>query len=82
MRRVEVAIEAAKIAGSVIRSSNGAELNIQEKDSSRTSIVTAADLRSQEEVVRVIRRVCPDDLIVGEEGNDGKSTSLSRWYVA
>jgi myo-inositol-1(or 4)-monophosphatase len=81
MRRVEVAIEAAKIAGSVIRSSNGAELNIQEKDSSRTSIVTAADLRSQEEVVRVIRRVCPDDLIVGEEGNDGKSTSLSRWYV-
>jgi len=57
MRRVEVAIEAAKIAGSVIRSNNGAELNIQEKDSSRTSIVTAADLRSQEEVVRVIRRV-------------------------
>jgi myo-inositol-1(or 4)-monophosphatase len=81
MRRVEVAIEAAKIAGVVIRSNNGAELNIQEKDSSRTSIVTAADLRSQQEVIRTIRRAFPHDLIVGEEGIDGKSTSPSRWYV-
>jgi myo-inositol-1(or 4)-monophosphatase len=81
MRRVEVAIEAAKIAGAVIQSSNGAELNVQEKDSSRTSIVTAADLRSQQEVMRVIRRACPHDLIVGEEGSDGKRTSPSRWYV-
>ena len=81
MRRVEVAIEAAQIAGAIIRSSNGAELHIQQKDSSRTSIVTAADLRSQQEVMRVIRRACPDDLIVGEEGSDGKSTSPSRWYV-
>ena len=47
MRRVEVAIEAAQIAGAVIQSSNGAELDIQEKDSSRTTIVSAADLRSQ-----------------------------------
>ena len=76
MRRVEVAIEAAQIAGAVIQSSNGAELDIQEK-----TIVTAADLRSQQEVMRVIRRACPDDLIVGEEGSDGKSTSPSRWYV-
>ena len=81
MKRVEVAIEAAKIAGAVIRSSNGAELNIQEKDSSRTSVVTAADLRSQREVMRVIRLAYPDDLIVGEEGVDGKRTSPSRWYV-
>lgn len=81
MRRVEVAIEAAKLAGAVIRSSNGTELNIQEKDSLRTSIVTAADLRSQQEIIHVIRRACPHDLIVGEEGSDGKSTSPSRWYV-
>ena len=31
MRRVDVAIEAAKVAGAVIQSRNGAELNIQEK---------------------------------------------------
>jgi fructose-1,6-bisphosphatase/inositol monophosphatase family enzyme len=70
MRRVDVAIEAAKVAGAVIQSRNGAELNIQEKDSSRTSIVTAADLRSQQEVIRTIRRAFPHDLIVGEEGRE------------
>jgi myo-inositol-1(or 4)-monophosphatase len=81
MNRVDVAIEAAKIAGAVILSNNGADLNIQEKDSSRTSIVTAADLLSQQEVIRTIRRTFPDDLIVGEEGSDGSGTSPSRWYV-
>jgi len=45
MKRVEVAIEAAKIAGAVIRSSNGAELNIQEKDSSRTTLRSPSTAR-------------------------------------
>jgi myo-inositol-1(or 4)-monophosphatase len=81
MKRLDVAIEAAKNAGAVIRSNNATDLNIQEKDSSRTSIVTAADLRSQQEVIRTIRRAFPHDLIVGEEGSDGQSTAPSRWYV-
>jgi myo-inositol-1(or 4)-monophosphatase len=81
MRRVDVAIEAATAAGAVIRSGNDSDLNIQEKDSSRTSIVTAADLRSQQAIVGVIRRTCPHDLIVGEEGIDGESASPGRWYV-
>ena len=79
MNRIEVAIEAAKTAGAVIRSNNGVDLNIQEKGSSRTSIVTAADQLSQREVIRTIRRAFPHDLIVGEEGSDGRKTSL--WYV-
>ena len=31
--------------------------------------------------MRVIRRSCPDDLIIGEEGEDGESQTVSRWYV-
>jgi myo-inositol-1(or 4)-monophosphatase len=81
MKHVEVAVEAAKIAGAAIQSSNGADLNILEKDSSRTSIVTAADLRSQREIIRTIRQAFPHDLIVGEEGSDGNNMSPSRWYV-
>jgi myo-inositol-1(or 4)-monophosphatase len=81
MKHVEVAVEAAKIAGAAIQGSNGADLNVLEKDSSRTSIVTAADLRSQREVIRTIRRAFPHDLIVGEEGSDGNNMSPSRWYV-
>jgi hypothetical protein len=81
MKRLDLAIEAAQNAGSAIRTNNRTDLNIQEKDSSRTSIVTAADLRSQQEIIRTIRRAFPRDLIVGEEGSDGRSTSPSRWYV-
>jgi myo-inositol-1(or 4)-monophosphatase len=81
MARVDVAIEAAKAAGSVLRDGHDFDLEVREKDSSRTSIVTTADLRSQEAIVRVIRRSCPDDLIIGEEGEDGESHVLSRWYV-
>jgi myo-inositol-1(or 4)-monophosphatase len=80
-RRVDVAIEAAKAAGAVLRDIRETDLVVQEKDSSRTSIVTAADLRSQREIVRIIRRSCPNDMIIGEEGNDGESQTPSRWYV-
>jgi myo-inositol-1(or 4)-monophosphatase len=81
MKRLDVAIEAARNAALAIRTHNRADVDIQEKESSRTSIVTAADLRSQQEVIRTIRRAFPHDLIVGEEGSDGQSTSPSRWYV-
>jgi myo-inositol-1(or 4)-monophosphatase len=80
-RRVDVAIEAAKAAGAVLRDIRETNLVVQEKDSSRASIVTAADLRSQQEIVRIIRRSCPNDMIIGEEGNDGESQTPSRWYV-
>jgi myo-inositol-1(or 4)-monophosphatase len=79
--RVDVAIEAAKAAGVVLRDGHNRDLRIREKDASRTSIVTSADLKSQEEIVRVIRRACPEDLIIGEEGSDGEDQAQSRWYV-
>jgi myo-inositol-1(or 4)-monophosphatase len=81
MHRVDVAIEAAIAGGEALRRGYDDDLEIQEKDASRTSIVTAVDLRSQEQVVRVIRQACPADLIIGEEGNDGDSRQSSRWYV-
>lgn len=81
MKRVDIAIEAAKAAGAVLRDGHNRDLGIREKEASRTSIVTSADLKSQEEIVRVIRRACPEDLIIGEEGSDGDSQMQSRWYV-
>ncbi len=81
MQRVDVAIEAAKVAGAALRSAWQSDLKIEEKNSSRTDIVTSADLHSQREIMSVIRRACPSDLIVGEEGSDGNNQSTSRWYV-
>jgi len=81
MKRIDVAVEAAKAAGAVIRGGHRGDLEIQEKASSRTSIVTATDLRSQREIVRVIRRTYPNDMIVGEEGNEGEDGAAWRWYI-
>jgi myo-inositol-1(or 4)-monophosphatase len=79
--RVDVAIAAAKAAGAVLRAGHARDLAIEEKQASRTSIVTAVDLASQEAIVRVIRDACPDDAVIGEEGNDGDTRARSRWYV-
>jgi myo-inositol-1(or 4)-monophosphatase len=81
MKRVDIAIKAAKAAGTVLREGHNRDPEIREKEGSRTSIVTSADLKSQEEIVGVIRRACPDDLIIGEEGSDGEGRTQSRWYV-
>jgi myo-inositol-1(or 4)-monophosphatase len=81
VQRIDVAIEAAKAAAAVIQSGHDADLGVAEKDRSRTSIVTAADLRSQQEIARVIRQACPNDLIVGEEGTEGDGRADWRWYV-
>ncbi len=56
MHHVDVAIQAAVAGGTVLRGGYDHELDIREKEASRTSIVTSADLRSQEQIVRVIRQ--------------------------
>jgi myo-inositol-1(or 4)-monophosphatase len=81
MQRIDVAIEAARAAAAVIQSCRDADLDVSEKERSRTSIVTAADLRSQQEIARVIRQACPNDLIVGEEGTEGDAQADWHWYV-
>lgn len=81
MQRVDIAVEAAKVGGAVLRSVRQTDLKIEEKGTSRTDIVTAADVRSQTEIISVIRRAFPNDLIVGEEGTDGDDRSTSIWYV-
>jgi myo-inositol-1(or 4)-monophosphatase len=56
-------------------------LDIAEKDGSRTSIVTWADLRSQEEITRVLLGRHPEHAVVGEEGTAGDPGAAHVWYV-
>ena len=81
MRPEFVAAQAARVGGAVLRSALGRDLETAEKDGSRSSIVTWADLRAQEEIVRVISTAFPDHAIVGEEGNAGAAASEHVWYV-
>jgi myo-inositol-1(or 4)-monophosphatase len=80
-RRLEVAIEAARAGAAVLREGRTRAVEAREKDGSPTSIVTWADLRSQEEIARVILERNPGDAVVGEEGASGDPSGRHVWYV-
>jgi len=80
-RALKVAIAAAKAGGEVLKRGRTRELEIKEKDESRTSIVTSVDLQSQQEIVNVIRKAFPGHAIVGEEGTTGDSQAECIWFV-
>jgi myo-inositol-1(or 4)-monophosphatase len=49
--------------------------------SSSTDVVTEYDRAAEEHIVAELRRLRPDDAIVGEEGTDDDGTSGLAWYV-
>jgi myo-inositol-1(or 4)-monophosphatase len=49
--------------------------------STRTDLVTAFDRAAEAHIVGEIRRLRPDDAIVGEEGTSDDGTSGYAWYV-
>ena len=49
--------------------------------SSRTDVVTEFDKAAEAHIVGTLRRLRPDDAIVGEEGTDDTGTSGYAWYV-
>lgn len=77
----EVAVRAARAGGAVLREGLARDLEVTEKDNSRSSIVTWADLRSQRVIAEVIGRAFPDHTIRGEEGDAGRASAEHVWYV-
>jgi myo-inositol-1(or 4)-monophosphatase len=49
--------------------------------SSSTDLVTEYDRAAEAHIVREIRRLRPDDAIVGEEGTDDQGTSGFAWFI-
>jgi myo-inositol-1(or 4)-monophosphatase len=49
--------------------------------SSRTDVVTEYDRAAEAHIVGELRRLRPDDAIVGEEGTDDEGTSGFAWYI-
>jgi myo-inositol-1(or 4)-monophosphatase len=76
-----LAIEAARAGGAVLQQGRDRNLEILEKEGSRTSIVTWADLRAQEEITRVILGRHPHHALIGEEGKAGDPAATHAWYV-
>lgn len=77
----EVAMDAARAAAAILQQGLERDISISEKEESRSSIVTWADLRAQEEIVRVVSAAFPDHAIVGEEGLAGEEGGDFVWYV-
>lgn len=78
---LDVAVEAARAGGSILMQGLVRDMKIHSKDNSRTSIVTWADIKSQEKITEIITGSFPEHTIVGEEGKSGKPGSDFTWYV-
>jgi len=74
---MHAAIAAAKIHRDAVQLS---DFTIATKRT-RSDLVTEVDRAAEQELVRVIRAVRPDDEIVGEEGTNVSGTSGVRWIL-
>ncbi len=75
-----VAREGARIAGALLLARFGHERALATK-SSPTDLVSEADLAAERAIRDLLRARCPDDAILGEEGDDVAGTSGRLWIV-
>jgi fructose-1,6-bisphosphatase/inositol monophosphatase family enzyme len=68
--------EAGALAQAMLRSGLQAETKTHVSD-----IVTAADKAAEAHVVETLRRLRPDDAVIGEEGTDVSGTSGATWVI-
>lgn len=76
----DLAAELVRRAGDLARRMRAEGLTGQAK-TSVSDVVTAADHAAEELVVDALRRLRPEDGIVGEEGADAPSTSGRTWVI-
>ena len=81
-RRVHVAVDAARVGGTVLRARwERRDVGLETKTTS-TDVVLEADRAAEAEVVRTLRASYPDDAIIAEEGSGaGAGSTGHRWYV-
>jgi myo-inositol-1(or 4)-monophosphatase len=81
---LEAAFEAAEKAGEIIDEAAGSDFRgVQgtEAKENVNDLVTEADRRSQEAVVKILDQSFPEDDIVGEESPDQGSSSSREWII-
>jgi myo-inositol-1(or 4)-monophosphatase len=78
-RYLEVAIEAAREGGRILIEEAARPVHISYKGD--VDLVTQADKRSEEAVVKHLRREFPSHAIVAEEGGGTENDSRFRWHV-
>jgi len=76
---LEVAIDAAREAGGILLEEFDRPVKISYKG--EVDIVTQADRRSEQAIVKRLRTHFPKHAIVAEEGGGAETDSLFRWHV-
>ncbi|MEV0532215.1 inositol monophosphatase family protein [Kitasatospora sp. NPDC050463] len=78
---LDVALDAARRAGALLRDDRPADLGVAGTKSSPVDVVTEMDLASEKLVLELIGTRRPDDGYLGEEGAERPGTSGVRWVV-
>ncbi|MEW2416698.1 inositol monophosphatase family protein [Streptomyces sp. NPDC046866] len=78
---LDVALEAARSAGELLRDGRPADLAVAATKSSPIDVVTEMDLAAEKLIASVLERRRPQDGLLGEEGADRPGTSGVRWIV-
>jgi len=75
MNKLDLAVQAARIAGDIISSSHPQKGTTAKEG--RLNFVTAADLASEKAIIEHIKKAYPDDAIISEETNSKLDNPLS-----
>ena len=79
---LDIAIEAAKEAGKFLKKNLGKVRDIQLKEGQEKNLVTEIDKRSEEIIIRIIKRHFQNhDILAEESGKDPSSRSDYRWII-
>ncbi|MFI0938038.1 inositol monophosphatase family protein [Streptomyces sp. NPDC021020] len=78
---LEVALDAARGAGALLRDGRPADLGVAATKSSPIDVVTEMDIAAEKLIADRIARSRPDDGILGEEGASSPGSSGVRWIV-
>ncbi|MBI3189851.1 MAG: inositol monophosphatase [Ignavibacteriales bacterium] len=77
---VQVAVEAARVAGKYLKQSVGKIKTIEQKGGEERNLVTEVDKRSEEMIVEIIKKHFPSHEILAEErGSQG--SSKTKWII-
>lgn len=78
---LQVALEAARRAGALLRDERPAGLGVASTKTSPIDVVTEMDIASEKLIVEYLAEHRPDDGVLGEEGASRTGTSGVRWII-
>ncbi|WP_274563145.1 inositol monophosphatase family protein [Streptomyces spiramyceticus] len=78
---LELALEAARRAGELLRDGRPADLGVAATKSSPIDVVTEMDIAAEKLITGFLAEHRPDDGVLGEEGASTEGTSGVRWVI-